>query len=134
MTTAYSALSKIINRSKTFIIFCLVGVVSAVVDLSVLYILNNIFVETLFLSVTLAFLAGLAANYILHTKITFGSKASTSNARKFLCVVAFNYLLTLAVIKFGVDFAGLDVIVSKMISLPIVAVSGFVLSKYWVYK
>ncbi|EGQ9966929.1 GtrA family protein [Vibrio cholerae] len=134
MSAAYSAFSKILSRSKTFIVFCLVGVVSAVVDLSVLYILNNIFVETLILSVTLAFLAGLAANYILHTNITFDSKASTQNATKFICVVAFNYLLTLVVINFGLDLGGLDVMVSKMISLPIVAVSGFVLSKYWVYK
>ena len=126
MIKAYRALSKILNRSKTFIIFCLVGVVSAVVDLSVLYILNNIIVETLIISVTLAFIAGLAANYILHTNIT--------NATKFLFVVAFNYLLTLAVIKFGVDFASFGVIVSKIISLPIVAISGFILSKYWVYK
>ncbi|MBJ6889083.1 GtrA family protein, partial [Vibrio cholerae] len=94
--------------------------------------LNNIFVETLILSVTLAFLAGLAANYILHTNITFDSKASTQNATKFICVVAFNYLLTLVVINFGLDLGGLDVMVSKMISLPIVAVSGSVLSKYWV--
>jgi putative flippase GtrA len=134
MTAVYSGLSKILNGSKTFIIFCLVGVVSAVVDLSVLYILNNIFVETVIISVTLAFLVGLAANYILHTNITFCSKASTTNATKFLCVVAFNYLLTLAVINFGVDSAGLGVIVSKIISLPIVAISGFILSKYWVYK
>ncbi|HHQ4804307.1 GtrA family protein [Aeromonas veronii] len=134
MIKAYRALSKILNRSKTFIIFCLVGVVSAVVDLSVLYILNNIIVETLIISVTLAFIAGLAANYILHTNITFRSKASTTNATKFLFVVAFNYLLTLAVIKFGVDFASFGVIVSKIISLPIVAISGFILSKYWVYK
>jgi len=134
MNATYDVFNKILNRSKTFIIFCLVGVVSAVVDLSVLYILNNIFVETIIISVTLAFLAGLVANYILHTNITFSSKASTTNATKFLCVVVINYLLTLTVIKLGVDFAGLDVIVSKIISLPIVAVSGFVLSKYWVYK
>lgn len=132
--SAYSALSKIVNRSKTFIIFCLVGVVSAVVDLSVLYILNNIFVETLIISVTLAFIAGLVANYILHTNITFRTKVSTINAIKFSIVVVLNYFLTLAVIKFCVDFASFGVILSKVISLPIVAVSGFVLSKYWVYK
>lgn len=134
MNVTFNLFSKLLNRSKTFIIFCLVGAASSAIDLLVLYILDNLFQVTMVISITLAFGAGLAVNYVLHTKITFSSEASTTNATKFIFVVVFNYLLTLAVIKIGVNFSGLDIFFSKIISLPIVAVSGFILSKYWVYK
>jgi putative flippase GtrA len=123
-----------IEQSKIFIVFCFVGLISAAVDLSILYILSVIINVNLHFSVTLAFISGLLSNYILHTRITFRSSATKSNAIKFLCVVFLNYVLTLSVIEMAVRFGNINIVSAKLISLPIVAISGFLLTKYWVYK
>lgn len=124
----------IFSKSQRFIVFCLVGLLSSFLDLLVLYILNLYIFDYLYISVTLAFIAGLVVNYIFHTKITFGTSLEKSNAIKFMSVVLFNYFLTVSVIEISVFAFSLNVVIAKVISLPIIAVSGFLLSKHWVYK
>ncbi|AUI67105.1 MULTISPECIES: GtrA family protein [Glaesserella] len=118
---------------KRIIIFLFVGIGSALIDIGVLYVLNKNVVWENSLSISIAFICGLIFNYLCHTYFTFEKHATKSNAFKYLIVVLINYVLTLWVIKLQIQF-GVDIILAKVITLPIVAAVTFILSNKWVYK
>lgn len=127
-------ISLIFHKTNSFIIFCMVGGVSAVVDITSLFILSDYFNFKSILSVSLAFFLGLVVNYYLHTYLTFKTAANKSNLVKFLIVVGVNYTITIVLIEFLTSYVELGLIISKVITLPIIAISGFFLSKLWVYN
>lgn len=115
-----------------FGVFVLGGGLSAVVDIGLLQllILQGVSVPV---ATTVGFFAGLCVNYAFHAKVTFKNVASVVTLRRFLCVVAINYLLTLGLVTASVALVDIA-LVGKIVSLPVVAVNGFFLSKYWIFK
>nr|WP_267876207.1 GtrA family protein [Duganella rivi] len=79
------------------------------------------------------FLAGLLVNYLFHAKVTFKQLSSGATVARYLCVVAINYLITLALVALAQHWFGMAMI-GKLASLPVVAVNGYLLSKHWVFK
>ena len=85
------------------------------------------------LSVTVGFFSGLIVNFTFHVKLTFKSITSFLILVRFSLVVMVNYFITVAFVM--LSFSMLEsVLVGKIASLPIVAINGFLLSKYWVFK
>lgn len=118
--------------NRQFYTYVLVGLVSALVDIGLMQLANKIGVHYL-LSATFGFVSGLVLNFILHTRLTFGAKYSYGNATRYLFVVFVNYLLTLFLVLLFQSWF-LMALLGKVVSLPLVAVNGFLLSKYWIYK
>lgn len=114
--------------------FLLVGISSALVDVGGLYLFSKILKWNNELSVTIAFLLGLCFNYFAHTYFTFQKKADVGNLTKYLILVLINYLNTLSLIYVLSEWLGIDIIIAKIITLPIIAITTFVISKNWVYK
>ena len=54
-------------------------------------------------------------------------------ATRFAAVTAANYLLTMALVAGGVHWLQSPML-GKLLSIPIVAVHGFLWGKYWVFK
>jgi hypothetical protein len=52
---------------------------------------------------------------------------------RYMAVVLANYAPTLFIVKIFHDFLSMPVC-GKIASLPLVAIIGFLLSKYWIYK
>ncbi|CCN70289.1 GtrA family protein [Vibrio nigripulchritudo] len=125
---------KLVSLIKTFILFCFSGGTSAIVDLGTLYLLIEYTDIKNYVSISIAFLIGLAVNYYLHTYLTFKSSASKGNFIRFMIAVLVNYLLMLLIIEFCMIVIGLSIMWAKFISLPIIALNGFILSKLWVYN
>lgn len=117
-----------------FFVFCLVGGTSAIVDISSLYCLSNVLDISDFVSISISYLLGLIVNYYLHTYFTFKKSASKSNLIKFIIVVCINYIITISLVSILVNVLLVGLILSKVITLPIIAVTGFLLSKLWVYN
>lgn len=115
-------------------IFLFVGVTSAIVDVGGLFILNNIFLIPSYTSITIAYFISLMYNYLAHTLFTFQSNVNISNIFRFIILVIFNYSLTILIVFILTVWLFLSVIWAKVVSLPIIAFSTFMLSKYWVYK
>ena len=57
---------------------------------------------------------------------------SLSTVIRFLVVVGINYLITILFVTVAYSTLG-NALIGKIISLPFVAVNGFLLSKYWVF-
>lgn len=118
---------------KKIFIFLLVGGSSALIDVGSLYLLSKVFLLNNTISITIAFLLGLVFNYLCHTYITFGNSANGKNLIKYLVVVLVNYLTTLFLISL-MQSVGVELIIAKLITLPVIASITFVLSNKWVYK
>jgi len=115
-----------------FMIFIAGGIVSAIIDISILQTMIFIGYSHI-LSATVGFFGGLILNFSFHLKLTFKSVSSCLILVRFLLVVVANYLITLAFIM--ISFSIIEsVLVGKIVSLPIIASNGFLLCKYWVFN
>lgn len=115
-----------------FVVFVLVGVTCAVIDVGLMKLLDMFGLHYM-IAASAGFAAGLAANFALHTCLTFKASYSHATLVRFMGVVLVNYLITMFCVALLHHWLDMPVL-GKVISLPLVAVNGFLLSKHWVYK
>jgi putative flippase GtrA len=113
-------------------VYVIVGSVSAIIDLLTLRILLSLNTPQ-WPAVTIAFIAGFVFNLKSHALFTFVSAITKKSALRFTSLVGVNYLLTLAIIETLSNFS-FTIITAKVISLPVIAISGYLLGRYWAFK
>lgn len=117
---------------RQFAVFVGGGLLSAGVDIACMTLLLHRGTEPV-LAATLGFAAGLVVNYLYHAKLTFAVKVTAASVAKYLSIVGINYLTTIVMVTladhlFAMPLAG------KIVSLPLVAITGFVLSRKWAFR
>ncbi|VXC57626.1 GtrA family protein [Massilia sp. 9I] len=118
--------------SRQFALFITGGLICALADIGLMQLLLQGGMQAT-LAASAGFAAGLLVNYAFHSRVTFNAAANPANFARYLCVVGVNYLLTIAcVAAAGAAFA--NPLAGKLLSLPLVAVNGYLLSKYWIFK
>ena len=115
-----------------FVVYVIVGSASAIIDLLTLSILISINTKQ-WLAVTIALIAGFAFNLKAHSLFTFVSPLTRISGIRFTAVAAINYLLTLTIIETLTAFS-FSLITAKLVSLPIIAGSGYLLGRHWAFK
>ena len=118
--------------SPQFLIFVGGGLLCALIDIGIMQILIRSHYPPV-LAASAGFLAGFVVNFAFHAKVTFKSVATPATFLRFMCVVGMNYLITIALVGLGVAWWQ-SALAGKVASLPVVAVNGFFLSKYWIFK
>lgn len=118
--------------TRQFCVFAGVGIACTVIDVCMMKVLLLFGLHHI-VAATVGFLSGLVANFLLHTRITFNAKFSKSVFVKFMMVVLINYLLTIVFVSIFDATLGMAML-GKYLSLPVVAVNGFLLSKFWIYR
>lgn len=121
-----------VQRRRQFFVFVAGGVLCALIDIGLMQLLIASGVDYR-AATSVGFAAGLLVNYAYHAKLTFRAEASSHNFARFLCVVALNYLLTMACVAASVALVG-DALPGKLVSLPLVAINGYFLSKHWTFR
>lgn len=117
---------------RQFLIFVSGGILCAVIDVSTMELLISAGFNPVF-SATSGFVLGLLVNYLFHANLTFRSTTTVAKLAKFLSIVGINYTLTIAfVLSFAFLFG--SALAGKIASLPVVALNGFLLSKYWAFR
>jgi len=125
-------MDKVLLHWRQFAVYVSGGLLCALVDIGIMQLLIKNGVH--YASATSAgFAAGLLVNYGFHSRVTFGQASTPSSFLRFLCVVGLNYLLTMACVSVSVAFLG-SPLPGKILSLPLVALNGFVLSKLLIFK
>lgn len=119
-----------INRQ--FLVFVGVGILSALIDIATMEGLIQLDIHY-GLAVSVGFSVGLIFNYICHARVTFRASSSMLTVVKFGAVVFINYLITITFVVGSQHWLG-SVLAGKVASLPVVAVNGFLWSRYWVFK
>jgi putative flippase GtrA len=115
-----------------FLVFVAGGGLSALIDIGLmqLLIVNH---AAPILAASCGFFAGLVVNYVFHAAVTFKNPATVSTFLRFMCVVGLNYLITLAFVSASLALID-NALWGKLMSLPVVAANGFLLSKMWIFK
>ena len=117
---------------RQFLVYVAVGVLSAVIDIGSMQVLLR--ADAAYqLAVSAGFVAGLVFNYAAHQRLTFRARHSITSLWRFGVLLLLNYILTLLCVELSVRMFD-DVLAGKLLSLPIVAMNGFVLGKYWVFR
>lgn len=112
--------------------FVAIGIFCTAIDIALMQ--GLIFLGfSYFLAASVGFIAGLLFNFVLHTRVTFGESYSRGALARFLTVVLLNYAITLVCVWLLEISIG-QALVGKLVSLPLVAINGYVLCKRWVYK
>lgn len=115
------------------LIFVVVGAVVTLIDLGLTYLVILV-TSTRVFSVSVGFFGGLLSSYLLHAKISFSASLSpVSQLPRFAVLVGVNYLITLGVVLVATDFLHQTIMVGKVLSLPVVALVSYFVSKHWVY-
>lgn len=123
---------KVLTHSRQFGTFVAGGLLCALVDIGIMQLLLHGGAH--FTGATTAgFLAGLLVNYAFHSRVTFEASATASSFARYLCVVGLNYLLTMGCVSLAVALAGMPML-GKIVSLPLVSVNGYLLSKFWIFR
>jgi putative flippase GtrA len=125
-------MSKWPPHSVQFLVYVSGGVLCALIDVGLMTVLLNKGAGIM-QATSAGFLAGLAINYLFHAKITFKKMVGLAPIARYLAVVAMNYLLTLACVYAAV-LLGMAALAGKLFALPLVAVSGFILGKRWIFR
>jgi len=118
---------------RQFVIFVVGGGASAVVDVIVTWMMLTANANDA-LAVTVGFISGVALNFIYHTRVTFSARFTVGSATRFLTVLLFNYVLTLTIVFILKNTMGVETLIGKIISLPVIAVSGYIASRFWIFK
>lgn len=117
---------------RQFLLFVAGGVLTALVDIGLMQLALRAGVPSL-AAASLGFAAGLAVNYAFHARVTFARLSNRHSMLRYLAVVAVNYGLTLLLVALAQALLA-NPLAGKLISLPVVAANGFLLSKFWVFK
>jgi putative flippase GtrA len=125
-------MQRLIALSPQFMIYVAGGALSALVDIGLLELML-LKGAGAFWATTLGFLAGLIVNYAFHARVTFKNVITPSTLMRFLLVTGLNYVLTLGCVALAVAVCNWALL-GKLASLPLVALNGFYLSKYWIFK
>lgn len=118
--------------SRQFAVFVCGGLVTAAVDIGVMQNLMHSGLNPV-ASASAGFFCGLAVNYLFHARMTFTTRASLGSLWRYLSIVALNYLITVAIVWLA-DILFAHPLAGKIASLPVVAINGYFLSKYWVFR
>jgi len=117
---------------RQFAIFVAGGLLCAALDVGLMQLLLRAGAGAP-AAATAGFLASLLLNYAFHSRVTFDAAASAAGFKRYLCVVGINYLLTLGCVSVGAHLLGMP-LAGKLVSLPLVAVNGYLLSKHWIFR
>jgi putative flippase GtrA len=132
--TVSALASRLVTKfvSRQFAVFISGGLLCALVDVGLMQLLLQGGVHAT-AAASAGFAAGLLVNYAFHSRVTFNAAANRANFARYLCVVGINYLLTIACVAVAATVLD-NPLAGKLLSLPLVAVNGYLLSKYWIFK
>lgn len=117
---------------RQFLVYVIVGLLSATLDIgSMQLLLSAGMIHSQ--AVSIGFGLGLLFNYLAHQRVTFSSQHSPGSVRRYAAVLLLNYGLTLGCVEAGLYLFD-SVLAGKLLSLPLVALNGFVLGRYWVFR
>lgn len=117
---------------RSFAIYVAVGVFCAVLDIGMMQLMIGAGAAAL-MAASVAFFLSLFVNYYLQSRMTFVTTGTARSFLRFLVLVAINYGITMLFVFASVKFFH-QAMIGKIVSLPLIAVNGFLLGRYWVFR
>ncbi len=127
--------------SNYFIKYCIVGLIGTFLDLSILYILVDIFNIGVFYSVSISFIISATNNFLLNNIWTFSDKDNYFEYQsgyykyiKFMFISVIGLLLTLFFMFIYHHIFMIWYLMSKILTSIMVLLWNYYANKYWTFK
>jgi len=118
-----------------FVRYGFVGVISVIIDYGLLYYSYSISDLGTNLSISIGFWGSTIFNFLMHRFYTFSNTRGSNHLNtfiKYLLLVFSSFFATLALIELTVDYT-YNIYFAKFITLLIVYIYGFFISRYFVF-
>ena len=116
-----------------FFKYVFLGGIGATVDLLSFYLFTREFSSPLVANVVSTML-GIITSYLLNSRFTFKRKYNFNQILSFTGIGFFGILLSTLILWSGVNLISATSLISKVVSMPIVALVQFTLNKHFTFK
>ena len=115
--------------------FALVGATTAAIYFTVLAFFLEILKADYRLGVSVSYTVSVAFQFLANKYFTFESRSKNiaHQFSRFLVLLLLNYLLTILIVRYVVENLGFNPYIGVIASIPVIVVTGFLLSRYWIY-
>lgn len=118
---------------KYFLLYCLVGILNTIIGFGVIFLLT--FYEVMpELANFLGYCIGIICSFFLNSFFTFKQKSTPTKMLYFIIAMGISYTINLIVLIIAHRIIGLDVYLSQILSGISYTLTGFILSKFYVWK
>ncbi len=120
--------------SNSAIKYIFIGFINTLFGYGVIFLLIYINIEAEIANF-IGYLLGFFLSYYLNKKYNFKSnKSHREDFPKFIISMAISYILNLTVMVISYRVLNIDVYISQIIAGVVYTISGYILSKLWVFK
>jgi len=123
---------ELLLRQRQLLTYLVGGGASAAIDVGLMQLLLWQGLP-LVAAVSIGYVAGLLFNFLYHAHLTFRQGANRAAFARYLTVVAANYGLTLLCTAASMQLVQWA-LPGKIVALVLVAINGFLLGKFWIFK
>lgn len=123
-------------KSSRFILFCVVGATSSMIDMAGLYAGVDILHLNLYLAATLSFALASVNGYYLNQRLTFKSseRATLRQYLQFLLISVVGLGLTIFLLHAFTAYAGLHYLIAKIITIILVVFWNYFANVFWTFR
>jgi len=120
---------------RKYLKFASVGAATAGIYFSILALLLEIIKTDYKLGVSVAYTVSVVFQFLANKYFTFESRSKNiaHQFSRFLVLLLLNYVLTMLIVRYVVENLGFNPYIGVAASVPVIFVTGFVLSRYWIY-
>jgi putative flippase GtrA len=124
------------THKRSIAIFLMVGMLTAAVYFFVFSILWKLLNIDYRVSVSIAYVLSVTFQFFTNRKVTFKSHGNNlfRQMLKYVVMLALNYIITITVVEFTVRFLLLSPYLGVVFSVGITVITGYLLSRLWIYK
>lgn len=124
------------STQKSLFRFLVVGGLTAIIFFFTDYVSTSVLGLLNEFSITLAFLASTLFQFFLNLKFSFVITPTKTPSKfiKYLFLVLMNYLITLFVVSILTFYFDISRNIALLCSLIFTVTTGFIVSRFWVYK
>lgn len=128
--------AKSLLTGRSFGVFLLVGFLTALCYFGVFGVLYSGFKFQYRMSVSVAYVLAILFHFIMNRNVTFLSKSTRlfPQVFRYIIMTIGNYIVTLAIVTFSTEMSGYSPYIGVFIAVSITLVSGYLLSRFWVFR
>jgi putative flippase GtrA len=114
--------------------YVLAGGGCLLLDVVVLYALHSVFNVELYVATTVAYFTDLLANYAVNRWWVFaGGRSIAASGIRYICLVAANYLATLAIVA-ALTSVHVEYVVARLVAVAVTTIWNYLAYKHWIFK
>lgn len=116
--------------------YLLVGLFVFCIYFSLLYAFIQLMGVYYPIGLTIAYIVAVSVHFLLNRTYTFNAVLGTTRSQlvRFIVLLGINYGVTLAVVSLSVESLELSPYLGAIVGIVATTLTGFVATKYWVFK